>query len=58
MLSPLIVSALQVGGVGFVTVLTNMNLFGRVAVCGSISTYNEAEKPLSELITVSINRAG
>lgn len=36
----------NVGGAGFVTVLANMNLFGRVAVCGSIATYNEVNKPL------------
>ena len=33
--------ACKVGGAGFKTVLDNMNLFGRVSVCGSIGTYNE-----------------
>ena len=43
-----------VGGEWFETVLANMNDFGRVAVCGSISEYNLTEppkaRPVSSLI--------
>jgi NADPH-dependent curcumin reductase CurA len=35
----------NVGGVILDTVLAQMNLFGRIAVCGLISTYNATEPP-------------
>ena len=35
----------NVGGAILDTVLTQMNLFGRIAVCGLISTYNATELP-------------
>ena len=41
----------QVGGEFFNTVLSNMNEFGRVAVCGAISEYN-LEKPLKGVLCV------
>ena len=36
---------LQVGGDWFETVLAQMNLFGKVAVCGDISQYNAEGSP-------------
>ena len=44
----------QVGGEWFETVMSNMNTFGRVAICGSISEYNLKEpakvNPVSKVI--------
>lgn len=44
----------NVGGEFFGTVLTNMNVFGRVSICGAISIYNAEETPkfrsVSEII--------
>ena len=35
----------QVGGEFFEAVLSQMNTFGRVSVCGAISMYNATEPP-------------
>ena len=52
---------MQVGGEFFNTTLFAMNEFGRVAVCGAISTYNQGEEqpkgdPHSILVQSSIYR--
>ena len=39
---------IKVGGEFFEVVLSNMNEFGRVSICGAISLYNETEKPKCE----------
>ena len=39
---------LQVGGEFFQVMLSNMNLFGRISICGAISIYNATEKPKCE----------
>ena len=36
---------IQVGGDFFTTVLCAMNEFGRVSICGAISTYNTQDPP-------------
>ena len=41
-------SSLQVGGEFFDTVVHQMNQFGRISVCGAISTYNVADPPKSK----------
>lgn len=48
----------NVGGEIFDTVLTRMNLFGRIAVCGMISAYNAIEAPPGpkNLRAVLVNR--
>ena len=38
------------GGEFFETVLLAMNNFGRVSVCGSISTYNVEDPPKGDII--------
>ena len=40
---------MQVGGEFFDVVLSNMNTYGRVSVCGVISTYNKSEPPKGKL---------
>ena len=35
----------NIGNEDSVTVIKNMNTFGRIAVCGAISTYNVGEPP-------------
>ncbi|CAB3385250.1 Hypothetical predicted protein [Cloeon dipterum] len=40
----------NVGGEMSSTVIRRMNLFGRVSVCGSISTYNDDVKPKATLV--------
>lgn len=35
----------QVGGEISSTIMNNMNKYGRVAVCGSISSYNDSKLP-------------
>ena len=45
---------LQVGGEFFETVMFAMNSFGRVSVCGTISTYNVEDPPKGILKIVDI----
>ena len=41
--------------------LSNMNLFGRISICGAISIYNATEKPkcesLNEYVPVAMDAA-
>jgi hypothetical protein len=48
----------NVGGTIFDTVLTQMNLFGRIAICGLISSYNatEPQAGLKNVRAVLVNR--
>jgi NADPH-dependent curcumin reductase len=46
----------NVGGEVLDTVLARMNGFGRVAVCGLISGYNEASMPMTQFRSILINR--
>eukprot|EP00057_Strongylocentrotus_purpuratus_P020606 XP_011675080.1 PREDICTED: prostaglandin reductase 1 isoform X3 [Strongylocentrotus purpuratus] len=46
----------NVGGEFSSTVLYNMNVRGRVCVCGSISAYNEKERPKASIVQPAINR--
>ncbi len=46
----------NVGGEIFDTLLTRMNPFSRIAVCGLISQYNSAPYPMQNLGAVLINR--
>ena len=46
----------NVGGEIFDTLLTRMNAFSRIAVCGLISQYNSATYPMQNLGAVLINR--
>ena len=52
---------LQVGGEFFQVMLSNMNLFGRISICGAISVYNATEKPKCEssveCVPVAMNTA-
>ena len=47
---------LQVGGEFFETVLTNMNEFGRVSICGAISLYNLDDPPKSKVDCIDQER--
>ena len=42
------------GGEFFATVIGNMNLFGRVALCGAISEYNMPDNKLLGILTCKL----
>lgn len=44
----------NVGGLQASLIINSMNSFGRVAICGHISTYNEQDPPLVPAISHSI----
>ena len=46
------VYTLQVGGDFFTVVVSNMNEFGRVSICGAISQYNTTGVPQCERLTM------
>ena len=49
----------NIGNEDSVTVIKHMNKFGRIAVCGAISTYNDGEPPkLSPTNAVFIGKVG
>ena len=49
----------NIGNEDSVTVIKHMNTFGRIAVCGAISTYNVGEPPkLSATNAVFIGKVG
>ncbi|XP_071487605.1 prostaglandin reductase 1-like [Diadema antillarum] len=47
----------NVGGEFSSTVIYNMNVRGRVCVCGSISAYNSAEPPKAKSLQLAINKS-
>ena len=49
----------NIGNEDSATVIKHMNTFGRIAVCGAISTYNVGEPPkLSAMNAVFIGKVG
>ena len=44
----------KVGGEFFETVLSAMNDYGRVSVCGCISTYNVEDPPMGEQVNIVV----
>ena len=44
----------NVGGVDASTIISRMNLFGRISCCGSISTYNRTEVAMAPVIQGSV----